>query len=235
VTSPAKVHSSDAIEAVRVALIAFAERVTDALGELSAELRRITEWLEHDRPRHWANQLRLATDQEHEAQQALRRCLMFPIADERPSCYEERMALKKAQARLEYCREKVERVRRWQTAFQHELFEYEGRITQLTRAVELDVPQAIAVLAKIISHLDEYQSLRGSDPRAAYNDVAIAKAVWSEASATPAHGDADDSAARSTGAASTAATAGSGAAAPAEVAGDPATTGISVPTSPSQE
>jgi hypothetical protein len=188
-SSPAKVHSSEAIEAVRVALMAFAERVTDALGELSAELRRMTEWLEHDRPRHWANQMRLATDQEHEAQQALRRCLMFPIADERPSCYEERMALKKAQARLEYCREKVERVRRWQTEFQHELFEYEGRITQLTRAVEIDIPQAIGVLARIIRYLDEYQSLRASDSRAAYNDVALAREVWSEEAA----GKADES------------------------------------------
>ena len=78
-------------------------------------------------------QVRIANDQVHEAQQALHRCLMFPIADERPSCYEERAALKKAQARLAYCEEKEERVRHWQRTVQHELFEYEGRISQLVR------------------------------------------------------------------------------------------------------
>jgi hypothetical protein len=234
-TTSAKVQSSDAIEAVRVALIAFADRVTDALGELSAELRRMTEWLGHDRPRHWANQMRLATDQEHEAQQALRRCLMFPIADERPSCYEERMALKKAQARLEYCREKVDRVRRWQSAFQHELFEYEGRISQLTRAIEIDVPQAIGVLAKIIRHLDDYQSLRARDPRAAYNDVALAREIWSEETAEPTEGDSDTSAAASTGNGSTADFAGSETTPPPESAARGETTGFSHPPSPTQE
>ena len=93
----------------------------------------------------------MAHDQVHEAQQALHRCLMFPIADERPSCYEERAALKKAQARLAYCEEKEERVRHWQRTVQHELFEYEGRISQLVRTVEVDVPQAMGVLHKIVA------------------------------------------------------------------------------------
>ena len=74
---------------------------------VEAEMRRVQEWLEHDRPRLLENQMRLAIDQVHEAQQALHRCLMFPIANERPSCYEERAALKKAQARLAYCQRKA--------------------------------------------------------------------------------------------------------------------------------
>ena len=49
-STPAKVYSSDAIEAVRMALMSFIEQVSDALTELSAEMRRMQEWLEHDRP-----------------------------------------------------------------------------------------------------------------------------------------------------------------------------------------
>jgi hypothetical protein len=93
-STPANVHSSDAIDAVRLALISFADQVSDALTELSTEMRRVLEWLEHDRPRYWKNQVRLSIDEVHQAQQALHRCLMFPIAGERPSCYEERAALK---------------------------------------------------------------------------------------------------------------------------------------------
>ncbi len=81
-SGPAKVHSTDAIEAVRLALVSFIDRVSNALSELSSEMRRVQEWLEHDRPGYWKHQTRLATDQVHEAQQALHRCLMFPIADE---------------------------------------------------------------------------------------------------------------------------------------------------------
>src|SRR3954471_94603 len=178
-SGPAKVHSTDAIEAVRLALVMFVTRVTDAMSELSGEMRRVQEWLEHDRPKYWKNQTRLAMDQAHEAQQALHRCLMFPIADERPSCYEERATLKKAKARLEYCQEKMDRVRHWQQTMRHELFEYEGRMSQLVKLIEIDVPQAIGVLNRVVRNLEEYRALRVADPRSSYNDVAIAREIWS--------------------------------------------------------
>ena len=179
-STPAKVHSSEAIEAVRRALISFSQQVSDALTELAAEMRRMQDWLDHDRPRFWKMQLRKAMDGAHEAQQALHRCLMFPVANERPSCTEERMALKKAKARLEYCQEKEDRVRYWRQTMRHEMFEYEGRISQLVRLVEIEVPQAIGVLNKILRNLEEYHAVRARDPRAAYNDVAMAKAIWDE-------------------------------------------------------
>ena len=175
----ANVQSLEAIDAVRRALALFGDQVGDALTELDTEMRRVSQWLQHDRPGYWKTQIRLAADQVHDAQQALHRCLMFPIAGERPSCYEERSALKRAQARLAYCEQKAERVRHWQRTLEHELFEYEGRISQLVRVAEIDVPQAIGVLHRIVRHLEEYQSLRANNPRAAYNDLAVAREVWS--------------------------------------------------------
>jgi hypothetical protein len=174
----ANIQSSDAIERLRDQLVLFADQVGDALTELDSEMRRLLEWLEHDRPRYWKSQLRIAHDQVHEAQQALHRCLMFPIAGERPACYEERAALKSAQTRLAYCEEKAERVRHWQRTVQHERFEYEGRISQLVRALEMDVPQAVGVLNKILRHLEDYQSLRAVEPSGAYDDLAVATELW---------------------------------------------------------
>ena len=185
-SGPAKVHSSDAIEAVRLALLAFNDHVEDALTELSAEMRRVQEWLERDRPSFWKNQTRLSTDMVHEAQQALQRCLMFPVANERPSCYEERANLKKAQARLAYCQEKGERVRHWQQTMRHELFEYEGRMSQLVKLVEIDVPQSVGVLNKIMRRLEEYHAVRTADPKTQYDDVAMARAIWAEEEGKPA-------------------------------------------------
>ncbi len=177
-STPANVQSLEAIDAVRNALAMFVAQVADALTELEAEMRRTKEWLEHDRPRYWRNQVRIATDQAHDAQQALHRCLMFPIADERPSCYEERQALKAARARLVYCQEKVDRVRHWQRSIQHELFEYSGRISQLVRLVEVEAPQAIGVLHRIVRHLEDYRAVRSVDPRTAYDQ--IAQQIWPE-------------------------------------------------------
>ena len=176
-TTRANVQSTEAIESVRTALVRFVDQVTDALTGLDLEMRRVTEWLEHDRPKHWRTQTRLAADQVHEAQAALHRCLMYPIADERPSCTEERAALKKARARLAYCEAKQERVRHWMHSVRHELFEYEGRISQLVRLVEIEAPEAIGVLNKILRRLEEYRSI-GVGGTSALSDVALAAELW---------------------------------------------------------
>src|SRR3954466_13613663 len=179
-STPAKVYSSDAIEAMKMAMVVFVEQVSDALAELSAEMRRMQDWVEHDRPRYWKLQMRRGMDLVHEAQQALHRCLMFPIANERPSCTEERIALKKAKARMAYCEIKEERVRYWQKTLRHEMFEYEGRMSQLLRLVEVEVPRAIGVLNRILRNLEEYRAVRAADPHKAYDDVAMARAIWDE-------------------------------------------------------
>jgi hypothetical protein len=62
----------------------------------------------------------------------------------------------------------------------HELFEYEGRISQLVKLVEIDVPQSIGALNRIMLRLEEYNAVRAADPRASYDDVSMARAIWSE-------------------------------------------------------
>jgi hypothetical protein len=159
-SGPAYVQNTEAVEAVRVALAKFGHQVSEGLTELEAEMRRMLDWLEHDRPRYWKNAVREAWDGVEIAKQNLHRCLMYPIGDERPSCSEERDALKAAQMQLGYCQEKVERLRAWCRELRHELFEYEGRVTQLKELTEMDVPQGIATLGKILDRIAEYQLLQ---------------------------------------------------------------------------
>jgi hypothetical protein len=111
--------------------------------------------------------VRTANDAVTAARAALTRCLMYPINDERPSCYEERAELKKAEAERVYCEEKAERLRHWTREVRHELFEYEGRISQLVELVESEVPAAIGVLSKLLGRVEDYQLTRlrgGSAP-----------------------------------------------------------------------
>lgn len=162
--SAAYVHNTEAIESVRGALARFAHQVDEGLTEIAAESRRMLDWLEHDRPRYWKEQVRRAWDGVEQAKQDLNRCLMYPIADERPSCSEERAALKKAEAHLAYCQQKQERLKNWCRTIRHELFEYEGRIAKLKTCGEVDVPQAMATLDRILDRIAEYQQL--GSPRA---------------------------------------------------------------------
>ena len=157
-SSPAQVRSVDAIDNFRNQLAKYEQQVQVALESLTAELQRATHWLKQDRPGFWKKQTKLAEDALHQAKMDLERCLMFPtVSGERPSCREERTALKQAQARLEHCREKVERVKYWNRQIAHEMLEYSGRIGQLKRMLETELPAARARLQQIVQRLDAYQ------------------------------------------------------------------------------
>jgi hypothetical protein len=184
---PANVRSIDAIEAMRAALATFGEEIAQSVSIVDIEMRRVLDWLEHDRPRYWKHQVRTAMDGVTEARAALHRALMYPINDERPSCDEERAALKRAEAKFAYCEEKAERLRQWIREVRHEMFEYEGRMTQLNDLVELDVPHAIAIIRKLVGRLEEYQSISTT-----VGGSALAEALWAE----PAKSDGQPAAAK---------------------------------------
>ena len=155
-SGPAHVRSTAAIEDFRVALLRFGERAQTILETLDRQLRRTQEWLEHDMPAHWRTETRLAEDAVQAAKLELERCLMFSVADERPSCREERSNLKKAEARREYCREKSECVRHWHRQFRHDMLEFRGRSGQLRRWLEADMAKAVESLRQILQRLESY-------------------------------------------------------------------------------
>lgn len=164
-STPAQVRSTEAIEAFRLALVKFQERVQNAVDSLDGELHRASNWVEHDRPAHWKSQTHLAEDAVHQAKLDLERCLLMTVAGQRPTCREQKAALIAAKARRAYCQEKCEAVKRWQRSFRHEQFEYDGRIGQLRRTMEMDVPKAQALLKTIVRRLDEYQIERPPEAR----------------------------------------------------------------------
>jgi hypothetical protein len=156
-SGPAQVRSTPAIEGLQAALARFEKRTQAALDTLDGELHRTEDWLEHDRPAHWRRELHAAEDGLHQAKMDLERCLMMVVAGQRPACREQKAAVRQAQERLAYCREKSDVVKQWQRNFRHEALEYRGRVGQLRRALEHDVPKARAVLMKILRRLEEYQ------------------------------------------------------------------------------
>ena len=61
------------------------------------------------------------------------------------------------------------------------------------KLVEIEVPQSIGVLNKIMRQLEDYHAVRAVDPRAAYDGVAMARAIWAEEDAEKATEEAEPS------------------------------------------
>ncbi len=153
----ADVRSVEAIERLRRALIRFNSRAADAVETLESQLRRAGDWIENDRPAYWRDQSRNAHDDAHQAKLDLERCLMFPVADEKPACREEKAVLRAAKERETYCLEKIEKVKQFARQIDHEQHEFSGRVGHLKQALETELPRAERMLREVLRRIDAYQ------------------------------------------------------------------------------
>jgi len=159
----AKLTSIDAVAKLATALRSFGEEASAALDNLELEARRAIEWIQHDRKDYWAGQVRRGWDQVAEARADLERCMTFHrVADHRPSCRDEKLALEKAKRRLRTAEEKVQAVRHWSHVLGHEVTEYRGSVNQLAGWLESDLPRALAALERMTTALESYVALESA-------------------------------------------------------------------------
>lgn len=155
----ANVQSVDALRDVRLALIAFAERTSSAMGELRSKIDRTMAWLEQDRPLYWREQERRAYDNVATTRIAYETCRLRTVGGRHSECIEEKIAHQRAKARLEYCKQKIEVVRRWNIEASRQVDEYRGRASPLQRRVDEELPNVVAMLSRMIDALEAYADI----------------------------------------------------------------------------
>ena len=158
----ANVRSVDAIGDFRTALLVFNERVNDALMALQEQVFYALDWVENDRPRYWRQEVLDALDSVAESRNAMETNRMRKEGfGFRPSLIEEKKALALAKQRLAYCQEKVEIVKQTSIDFRQETDEFVGRLSQLQRLVETDIPKMVGLLERMILALERYSEFAG--------------------------------------------------------------------------
>jgi hypothetical protein len=162
--APANVGSVEAVRDFRSDLLRFGEQGTDCLDSLYGQVHRMVDWLEHDRPAYWQQQVRRAYDRVAAARLGLQRCQMRQVGDHRPACAEEKQELTRAKARLEYSRQQVEVVRRCQRVVEEEANQFRGRCGQVVNLFERDVPRMAGLLDRILVSLEAYVAAAAPEP-----------------------------------------------------------------------
>jgi hypothetical protein len=152
----ANVTSTDAIRALKLALIQFGSDVQTALDSLEAEARRPVEWIEHDRSQYWPREVRKRSDALSEARLALQRCELTIDGTETKYCYDERKALERAKHRLHTAEEKVQAVRRWRNVLRKEFEEFQVQVEKLRHYATGDLAQAVVAAERMAEAVDRY-------------------------------------------------------------------------------
>lgn len=160
--SQANVRSLDAMRAFRVHLLEFADVAIDVTASLQQQTLSFLDWLEHDRPNFWKQYMLRSFDVIAQARSDLEKCQMRTVADHRPTCYEEKLALQAAKQRLQMAQEKVEAVTRWCSFVRHEIDEFDGRRGGLQRYIESDFAKTIATLERMIAAIEAYAEMESA-------------------------------------------------------------------------
>ena len=169
----AKLTSVDAVRTVAVALAAFRDAVVAALTDLDIEARRACDYVRVDRRNYWKEEVRRGWDRLAQAKARLQeRETLGKVAGHEPSCIEEKRAVQTAARRLDIAQEKVDRVRHWTQTVDRAVAEYQGSLGQLTRWIEAELPQALALLDRIEDRLAQYLAVASPLPDAGLADAA---------------------------------------------------------------
>jgi hypothetical protein len=179
---PAYVNSIAAIQDFRNALAQYAHESRQGITAMDIEIRRAFDWIAVNRAEYWRTEIRRGMEAVARAKDELHHARTYKsTGDYTPSCIDERKAVERAEQRLKRAEQKAEAVRMWTRSLQHELNEYVGRIAQFTAVLEIDVPQAMAVLDRVLTALNDYVSSKApramADPFSAADTVADSMAM----------------------------------------------------------
>ncbi|HEX4071436.1 MAG TPA: hypothetical protein VHX68_09710 [Planctomycetaceae bacterium] len=181
----ANVRSLDAIRQFRPAVVRFEDDVMAALTGLRTELNRTMQWLDHDCPAHWQNQIRLGFDHVNEARTQLSRKQMMTIGGRHPDCIEEKKALVRTKQQLETAQEKLKLCRQWSIKAHRAADEYQSRLGRAEQAILQGIPRMMAILERVVMALEQYTATeRPSRSEPLVFDTTTASPAKSEAAGT---------------------------------------------------
>lgn len=194
----ARVTSTDAVKAFRVAMVKFMEAANGALGGVDSEIQRMTNWLEVEQPLYWSHQIKKVQQELSLAKSDLHRKRLAAPNGEPARATEQKEMVDKLKRKLMYAEEKLETVRRCARASERSVMEYQGYAHPLKNHLETEVPRAVASLDAMIAALEAYIQLSPGSMPMATPDLA------SSSSGGGGLGSGSSGAASSSGAAATA-------------------------------
>ena len=156
----ADVRSIDALREWLIALANYRASAAEVLSGLEMEIRRASDWLE-DQAKRWKSAVKDCEEEVLRAKNELAGRKFTDSTGRMPDTTVQERNLRRAKARLEYAEEQVAKCRSWNQRLPKIIEEnYSGPARRLTTFIEVDVPNAMALLDRRIAALDSYAELK---------------------------------------------------------------------------
>lgn len=155
----ARIRSVEALRDAKAALAEFSEQVGAAISSVDADISRMTQWLQQDRPAHYKHAVRRVEEEITRAKSDISRKQMMAVPEVK-SVVDEKKALDRLKRRLEDLQKKQESVRRWGPMWEREALMYKSATRGLSESVGARIPAAIKRLDRMAISLEDYWRLK---------------------------------------------------------------------------
>lgn len=152
----AQVTSIDALESFRENLIVYISKTRPTVEEVSEDVRRMRDWLEHDCQRHWENEFRRRSRTLEDARQALFSSRLSSLQEASTA---QQWAVTRARRSLEEAEDKLRRLKKWRRDFNGLTDPLTKELDQLHNFLVMDLPHAVAYLAQAVKTLESYAAI----------------------------------------------------------------------------
>ena len=178
----ASVHSIPMLREFRAALATFATEAKESQSVNDMTVKRELDWFQNDLPKYWQSEIRKREDALVNAKAEYERCRMQSFGGKAPDCTDQKVAVKKAQLRLEEAQEKFKATKKWSRVLDEEAEEYRGQSQALSDMMAGDMPKAMAELDRLLAALEAYL---GVAPMMAGSNASMVNSTADAPSTTP--------------------------------------------------
>ncbi|MBS0191313.1 MAG: hypothetical protein U0573_09620 [Phycisphaerales bacterium] len=175
----ARISSVQPLRDMKAALTEFSQQVGGAFSMVDAEIGRMTQWLQQERPAYYKHAVRRAEDAVVRAKSDISR-KQYMRAPEPVSVVEEKKALEKLKRRLQELQARQDAVRKWGPRFEREASMYKSSSRALADFAQSTVPRAVERLEKMAIAIEEYLRLQASSPDLRPLDASAFGESWTE-------------------------------------------------------
>jgi hypothetical protein len=149
----AKVSSLDSIESFRNTLILYLNKARPTLEEVSTEVMRTRQWLQHDQQMFWAREAKIRARNLETAQAELFSARLSKI---QKATAAQELALHRAQRAMRECEEKRRLLKKWDREVESRSEPLVRQVDQLQGYILGEMSQAMHFLNEIIKTLQAY-------------------------------------------------------------------------------
>ena len=155
----AQVTSVEAIERFRVALLVYLSAARAAVDEVSGDVARTRQWIQHDQHRHWDAEVTRRTRKVEQLRQELFR---EQLSNSRGAPSFQQMELHRAERALAEAEAKRATTRKWSRDFENRTDPLLKQVELLHGFLTVEMAKAAAHLGRIVHTLDAYLEQPGS-------------------------------------------------------------------------